>query len=213
MKKRSHNPPQKLENSVAQRELLLRDIPHRICAALTWLENMKGNWKMPPDPKWEDLDRDKFHIWCVGRSVDEGRKAAMRWLTEFVGVASESGQPVIPNYKPKDVWIEHINHGKLFDLTNPNAQKLADIWLGCSQSSMHSTRNTSHPPVGEKELGEVLKIVIEHLEKNLYSPNNFILLDVIHDQEDRKQFKLPRRFGQTTNPGKAAGRRCQSQRD
>src|ERR1019366_6895391 len=139
---------------------------------------MEGKWKMPPDPKWEDKDRDKFHIWCVGRSVDEGRKVAMRWLIEFVGVSrNELKQPDIPNYKPKDIWIEHINHGKLFDLTDSNAQKLADAWLGCTQSSTHSTRNTNHPLVGEKELGEALKIVIEYLEKNLYEPNNLTLFD------------------------------------
>ena len=179
-------------DSAVQLELLIRDIPHRICASLTWLKTMSGDWAMPPDPEWKDKDRDKFHIYCVGRSIDEGRKIAMRWLIEFVGVSkNKNNLPDRPYRKASDVWIEHINCGKLFDLQDPNAEILADVWQGCTQASAHSTRDTSHPLVGETELAEALQIVIDHLEKHLYIPNGFILREIVCDQEDRKQFKLP----------------------
>jgi hypothetical protein len=168
-----------------QREWLRQHIPHRICAALTWL-TINGDWAMPPDPEWKDKEKDKFHIWCIGRSVDEGRKAAMRWLIEFVGIAKNKKEmPDKPNYKPKDVWIEHFTPGILFNLADPNAQKLADVWQGCSQASMHSTKDTNHPFVDPPDLAEALKIAIEHLEKNLYAPNQFILWEIVRDQEEK----------------------------
>jgi hypothetical protein len=152
---------------------------------------MEGDWAMPSDPEWKDKERDKFHIWCIGRSVDEGRKAAMRWLIEFVGVAkNKEGRPDKPNYKAKDVWIEHVNSGILFKPEDPNAQKLADVWQGCSQATMHSTKDTNHPPVDPPELAEALKIVIAHLEKHLYEPNGFTLWEVVRDQEERKLWNI-----------------------
>ena len=100
----------KLDPAV-QRQWLRQHIPHRICAALTWLE-MKGDWEMPPHPEWKDREKDKFHIWCAGRSVDEGRKAAMRWLIEFVGIKTDAKKnPVRPDRRPTDVWIEHFHPG------------------------------------------------------------------------------------------------------
>ena len=183
-------------DSAVQRALLLRDIPHRICASLTWLKKMEGDWAMPPDPKWQDKE-DRFHIYCVGRSVDEGRKAAMRWLIEFVGVAMNNRtrnpkkpEP-LPGHEDEQVLIERLDHGKLFDLNHSDAVILAKVWKGCSQASMHPTIDTGHDPVDPDDLAKALAIVIEHLKKNLYEPNGFNLLDVVRDQEERKQFKLP----------------------
>lgn len=188
--------PQKLDPAV-QRELLLRDIPHRICASLTWLKTMEGDWVMPPDPDWKNKDTDKFHIYCVGRSVDEGRKAAMRWLIEFVGVAmnNKTRKPKkpepLPGHEEEQVLIERLDCDKLFDVNHSDAVILANVWKGCTQASMHATTNTNHPLVDPEDLAEALNIVIKYLEENLYTPNGFTLLDVIHDQEERKRFKLP----------------------
>ena len=52
-----------------------------------------------------------FHVWCIGRSVDEGRKAAMRWLIEFVGViANDNGDPIVvkPHKNGKSVTIQQV---------------------------------------------------------------------------------------------------------
>jgi hypothetical protein len=179
-----------------QRTLLLQDIPHRICASLTWLKTMDGDWAMPPDPEWKNKDKDKFHIYCVGRSVDEGRKAAMRWLIEFVGIAKDNKtkRPKKPaplrGHEDEQVLIERLDHGKLFDIHCGDAIILAEVWKGCTQASMHATTNTGHPLVEPKNLAEALKIIIAYLENNLYTPNGFTLWDVIQDQEDRKRFKL-----------------------
>jgi hypothetical protein len=176
--------PKKLD-SATQREWLRQHIPHRICASLSWL-TMQGDWGMPPHPEWKDREKSKFHIWCICRSVDEGRKAAMRWLIEFVGIAkNENGLPDIPNYKDNDKWIEHFDFGALFDKSDPNAAKLADVWKGCTQASMHPTYNTNHPLADPPQLAEALAIVIKHLEKHLYAPNGFKLLEIVRDQEER----------------------------
>ena len=175
--------PLKKLDCAEQNKWLLQHIPHRICAALTWLPMEK----MSPHPEWKDKEKDKFHIWCICRSVDEGRKAAMRWLIEFVGIKTDAKKnPVRPDRRPTDVWIEHFHPGTGFNLTDPNAKKLADVWQGCSQASMHATANTDHPAVGVQELAEALQIVVEYLEKNLYAPNGFILCEIVRDQEEKK---------------------------
>lgn len=184
-----------------QRLWLLREIPHRICASLTWL-TMDGDWAMPPDPEWKNKDRDKFHIWCVGRSVDEGRKAAVRWLIEFVGVAmnNKTRDPKIPlplhGHEDEQVLIEQFDHGKLFDLNNSDAVILAKVWKGCAQASLHPTTNTGHDSVDPEDLAMALKIVVGHLEKHLYEPNKllyesgFSLWEVVRDREERTRFKF-----------------------
>src|SRR5215217_8058119 len=47
---------------------LVQHVPHRICAALTWLD-MRGAWTMPKPP---DMPKTgDFHVWCLNRSVEE----------------------------------------------------------------------------------------------------------------------------------------------
>jgi hypothetical protein len=165
---------------------------------------MDGDWAMPPDREWKNMGKDKFHIWCIGRSVDEGRKAAMRWLIEFVGVAMDNKtrnpkEPVpLRGHEDEQVLIDRFDHGQLFDLNNNkgDALILAKVWKGCAQASLHPTTNTGHDPVDPKDLAMALKIVVAHLERYLYEPNKhlyesgFTLWEVVRDQEDRKQFKL-----------------------
>ena len=62
-------------------EWLMQHVPHRVCAALAWLP-MPEKWAVPRP----NLPNKDFGVWCVDRCVEEGRKAAMRWLIEFVGV-------------------------------------------------------------------------------------------------------------------------------
>jgi hypothetical protein len=98
---------------------------------------------MPQSPVLPNRD---FHVWCIGRSVDEGRKAAMRWLIEFVGVkANDKGDPiaVTPHRNGRSVTIQQVG-GRMFDTNSQDARKLAKIWRGCAQASLHPTTDTNH---------------------------------------------------------------------
>ena len=105
-------------NRAEQDVFLLQHIPHRLCAASTWLK-LPHRWIMPKEP---DLPKNHFHVWCTGRSVDEGRYAAMRWLTEFVGVkmawvGRRGVRPKVPKDHPDQmVTIRRFNGGRFFPL-------------------------------------------------------------------------------------------------
>ncbi len=135
---------------------------------------------MPADPV---MIGDKFHIWCICRSVDEGRLAAMRWLIEFVGIVrSESSKlavPKTPHSNGFDVMITDCSGGMAFNPKSSDAQKLADLWKGCSQASMHATGDTGHPDVSPPKIAEVLEIVLSHLDAHLYQPNGLKLIEIV----------------------------------
>jgi|ERR1035441_2277899 hypothetical protein len=164
---------------------LSQHVPHRICAALALLK-MRGMWAMPKSPI---LPHGDFHVWCIGRSIDEGRKAAMRWLIEFVGITlkiekngSEKVVPPKPHMNGKSVTIREVG-GSMFDTNGKDALKLAKIWQACSQASLHPTMDTNHHSLGPDDLADALQIVITHLETALYKPNGRDLLETVHNQE------------------------------
>ena len=93
-------------NDAEKEAWLVQHVPHRVCAALAWLP-MEGKWTMSKLP----LPNRDFHVWCIGRSFDEGRKASMRWLIEFVGVTlDKNGRPAAPKPHPngKSVTIGQL---------------------------------------------------------------------------------------------------------
>jgi hypothetical protein len=165
---------------------LVQHVPHRICAALTWLD-MPGAWAMPnpPDmPKTGD-----FHVWCLNRSVEEGHLAAMRWLIEFIGVTlHHTGKPVPPkaHLNGKSVSIEQVG-GPIYPITsNPDAALfLAKVWQACSQASLHPTTDTKHMEVPPAKLARALEIVIDYLQSALYGPKGRDLREIVRDQERR----------------------------
>jgi hypothetical protein len=161
---------------------LVQHVPHRICAALTWLE-VPGRWAMPTPPNMPKTG--DFHVWCIGRSVDEGHLASMRWLIEFIGVTLDGkGVPVPPRPHPngKSVTIEQVG-GAMFSLADRDALLLAKVWQACSQASLHPTTDTNHLPVGFDTLAKALGVVIAHLEVALYAPKNRDLWQIVRDQE------------------------------
>ena len=169
-------------NDAEKETWLVQHVPHRICAALALL-SMGGKWTMPKPPVLPGRD---FHVWCIGRSIDEGRKASMRWLIEFVGVIlDKSGKPVAP--KPhkngKSVTIREAG-GIMLDTAGKEALKLAKIWQACSQASLHPTMDTSHDPLGPDDLASALQIVINHLETALYKPSGRDLWKIVREQEE-----------------------------
>jgi hypothetical protein len=159
-------------------------------------------WGVPRSP---DVPNRNFDVWCVDRSVDEGRKAAMRWLIEFVGVvANDKGDPVPvrPHPNGKSVTIEQVG-GRMFDTKSQGARNLAEIWQACTQASSHPTADTNHPPVAPQDLATALAIVIAHLENTLYKPDDRDFWKIVRDQEELAIARA--RSGQPTNaPGLGA---------
>ena len=152
-------------------------MPHRICAVLPWLPMPEKKWRVPRPP--DDPNRD-WHGWCVDRSVDEGRKAAMRWLIEFVevklGKNDKPGRPD-PHVSRSSVRISEVG-GKRFDLNHPDALTLAKMWKVCSQASLHPTDGTG-VDVQDNDLANALHIVIGHLQTALYEPHGRDLWQII----------------------------------
>ena len=181
--------PSKLK-SAEQDVFLLQHIPHRLCAVSTWLK-LPGKWVMPQEPF---LPNNHFYVWCIGRSVDEGRYAAMRWLTEFVGVKmawkGRRGVRPKPTDKPHQmVTIQRFNGGRFFPLGTRHSALLARIWKGCTQASVHPTRDTNHPDVSEQTLAKGLELIVNHLEAHLYRPNDLYLWNVLRTQEQRSNIR------------------------
>lgn len=178
---------------------LLQHVPHRLCAAATWLD-LPGKWAMPPSPR---LPNDHFHVWCICRAVDEGHYASMRWLIEFVGIrmATNHSKPTRPTpYKVADpmkakkaadelVSIKRFKGGRYFPKRRGGSALLAKIWKGCSQASMHPTRDTDHPDVSPPRLARALVLILNHLERHLYASNGLNLLNVIRTQELRSNIR------------------------
>jgi hypothetical protein len=119
---------------------------------------------------------DSVALHCADNAVWEGRLTATRWLIDFVGVNSDKrGTPSRPAQKPHDWRIDKMG-ASLFPLSGADAQKLADVWLGCTKATSHPTRGSGHPPVDPNELNAAIAIVIEYLDKNLYGPKGRSIL-------------------------------------
>lgn len=124
------------------------------------------------DPDLPTADHKIF--WrCSTDSIWEGRLAATRWLIEFAGVRwRQNGNPARPKKHGSDVRIDDFHGGEndLFELENPDARRLADVWKGCTQASSHATHDSNHPSVNENELSVALGVVLDHLQKTIYAP-------------------------------------------
>ena len=143
------------------------------------------------------LPNRNFNVWCVDRTVDEGRKAAMRWLIEFIGLILKPGKPAkngkfaenekaaapTPHPNGKSVTIRQVG-GIMFDTTRQDALKLAKIWQACSQASLHPTMDTKHDRLTPNDLASALQIVLARLETGLYGPAGRDLCKIVHEQEE-----------------------------
>jgi hypothetical protein len=150
-------------------------LPNRIGAAWVWLPGLKGEWEWKGD-QCDDFDKnaDANHVWCIGRAVDHGRKAAMRWLIEFVGIyLKNNGTPGRPNRKDNEVSIQSFvadESDLQIPLESSKALILARVWKGCTQSSLHSTFRTNHPREDPAALAEAFAIIVQQLQAKLYDP-------------------------------------------
>jgi hypothetical protein len=70
---------------------LNQHLPNRVGAAWVDLPDMKGDWEWkgqrPLGLVLFAKEVDENQIWCYCRAVENGQKAAMRFLIEFVGIA------------------------------------------------------------------------------------------------------------------------------
>jgi hypothetical protein len=161
-------------NADEQSEWITRHIPHRVRAAIARLpmENSLLRVKASIDPE-RRTDREEVYWRCATDSIWEGRLVATRWLIEFVGIKrNDDGKAAECKKKrgSKDVGIDDLDGGKLFDLSSPHAQLLADVWKGCSQASSHATNEYNHPAVSDqKELPDALTMILNHLQDTIYN--------------------------------------------
>ena len=165
---------------------LNQHLPNRVCAAWVRLPDIKGEWKCQQEHQLGPADfsnLDPNEVWCICRSVEHGRKAAIRWLIEFVGISlNGKGELYRPLRRtdmygnPRDVSIQSfVPQGSTIDLQislNDNRSScgwvLADVWKGISQSTGHATDKTRHPLEDPQALAKAFLIVVDHLETKLY---------------------------------------------
>jgi hypothetical protein len=161
-------------SSDEQVAFLIQHLPNRVCAAWAWLPGLSGEWEWKGD-QCDDFDKnaDGNHVWCIGRAVDHGRKAAMRWLIEFVGICLKRGKPDRPTGRGNEVSIQSFvadESDLQIPLESSKALILARVWKGCTQSSLHSTFRTNHPCEDPAALAEAFAIVVQQLQAKLYDP-------------------------------------------
>ena len=123
---------------------LLQHIPYRVRAALAGCLNIEGDWKMPPVSA---AFGDAFHICCIGSAVGEGKRVAMRWLIELIGIAGtdqKTGLPNRPTIRFGTVTLEMLGT-QSFDVKLDKAKFLSNVWKGCSQASGASYHEYESP--------------------------------------------------------------------
>ena len=176
-------------NASEQTEWIARHIPHRVRAAIARLpmEHSLLRVKACIDPE-RRTDRDQIYWRCATDSIWEGRLAATRWRIEFVGIKrNENGKATECRKRKvsKDVRIDDLDGGKLFNLSGPDAQLLADVWKGCSQASSHATNEYNHPAVSDqKELPDALVIILRHLQDTIYNQAGKKVSDCVLKSKD-----------------------------
>jgi hypothetical protein len=165
-----------MQMAMAQQDItdwLERHIPHRVRAGLANSDLLKGY--LGSVPQFAISSREHGIAWrCLTDSVWEGRLTSIRWLIEFVGIKGSSTLPVRvqearkdPRF-PEDRRIDDLPHGVLFPVDHPDAMRLAAFWTGCSKGSSHATQNSRHPVVDNAQRDEVMKIIMDHLDRTLY---------------------------------------------
>ncbi len=180
-------------NVTEQGEWIAKHIPHRVRAAIARLpmNNSILEVEAAIDPELR-TDQDEVYWRCATDSIWEGRLAATRWLIGFVGIkADKNGRKTECKKKgskekgAKDVRIDEFGGGELFNLCNPHAQLLADVWKGCSQASSHATNEYNHPSVCDrKELTETLTVILKHLQDTIYNRAGMKVRDCVLKSRD-----------------------------
>ena len=163
----------------------VQHIPHRVRSALAGTELLvlklhdlfgKENVGTAGSQATVTSQADSVALHCMDNAVWEGRLTATRWLIDFVGIrCNKFGKPGRPGQQPHDWRIDKLGPS-LFPLSGSHAQKLADVWLGCTKATSHPTRGSAHPPVDPNELNAAIAIVVEYLDRTLYAPKGRSIL-------------------------------------
>ncbi|MDD2764821.1 MAG: hypothetical protein PHE83_12700 [Opitutaceae bacterium] len=148
-----------------QQEWLRQHIPHRVGGSIACTEVLDEKIAA----SGAVIDQGAVRNRCANHAIWEGRFAATRWLIEFVGVSMDKhGEPTRPHHGDFSARIDNFEGGMLFDLSTPEAKKLAKIWLGCTQATSHATHGSNHPSIRDPERNEALRIIWSHLENTIY---------------------------------------------
>ena len=164
-----------------QEDYLVQHIPHRVRAVLADIPAI-GAWRLPPllvvnTPTNLIVNR------CYGNGVHEGRLTAMRWLVMFVGITYSDATrgPTVYRLKDplKDVRIDRMDGGELFEPHRADALILAKVQDGCSKATSHPTIGTNHFKVEPPQLAEALNVVVDHLQRTIYGHKKLRLIDEV----------------------------------
>jgi hypothetical protein len=189
-----------LKDPEEHKRWLRQHIPNRICAAAAGLEHVaqhfEGKWRFLTTAR--TVSGDDWAVkhpgkvdgkWAMDRSVEEGRKVAVRWLCEFVGVAACKGTVTAKPAKRLDESVHAsdlvVCPGETIDITKQpkEAGILAKAWSGCTNGTTHPTIGAPQAAPGDPDIAAALKVILEHLQENLYDKQQpkLILLDVVLD--------------------------------
>ena len=181
-------------NLKEQEEWLNQHLPNRVAAAWVDLPNMKGEWEWKGQRSLGLVhfakEVNENQIWCYCRAVENGQKAAMRFLIEFVGIRlkpdlkpdSNNEKKGIPDRPSKfggetDVSIQSFTtDGSDLQIAldtideSSKAWILARVWNGCTQSCVYPTFKTGHYRADPPDLAKGFPIIVEHLQAKLYGP-------------------------------------------
>lgn len=137
-------------------------IPHRVRAAWARLpsltKELSPGLTLPVEPEARN-----YLIWrrCETDSIWEGRRAAMRWLIEFIGLHG-------PETHSDSCRITRFNGGRPFDKVSADGEFLETVWQTCTKATSHSTYQSGHVPLDDAELDRALTLIIDHLDQTIY---------------------------------------------
>jgi len=114
---------------------------------------------------------------CQIDAIGEGRRVAIRWLVEFIGISgTDPAKPTRPQQHPGDIRINSYGSKEddlFFDPeTRPDALTLSLAWKGSTVATAHSTRGASKTTpallVHQGEQKDAFDIIINYLNNKLY---------------------------------------------
>lgn len=156
-------------------------IPHRVRAAIARLDMRQSILGVYPITNPSPRNRyEKIYWRCATDSINEGRLAATRYLTEFIGIkANKSGRPVAKHRQgADDITLTDLG-GSLLPESDPNADCLAKIWTASTKATSHATHDSKHPEAGDEKLMEALTIIVQHLQDTIYEAAGEQLRDYV----------------------------------
>lgn len=167
------------------------DIPHRIRAAAALLDTtteianllVEHNISRPKNQTLINSINDPSNsltAQCCQNAIWEGRKIALRWLIELIGIKWENKGNGPTCVKPRDDDIRHDSLcSDLYMKTHhEDAHFLAEVWNSASKASAHGTTKELSVEIREAETVKALLAIIRHLNTTLYQPLGLDIVEI-----------------------------------